>query len=260
MNRTVLIILMCAPFAIAQSKLAAPLAGVVRDSAQHLRLVDGISGNLLLRDTISTSVAGWAFDGHSGLAITDSQLLTLAAGGAIAQRIPKPDADAVLGPQNVFFPETAELWQTGPKGATEVSVEPAMIGGSVIAVGSMTAQATPLAVCRANVLWLLTVDTTTGAITHESTPAGAIGEQACISAQPGTLVVLNDRLLLATGQEILIQTAAGVERHISIGASRVTRAGAQWVEVESAGAPSRMIRINGDGETLYQLPAAKELP
>ncbi len=260
MNRTVLIILMCAPSAIAQSKLATPLAGVVRDSAQRLRLVDGISGNLLLRDTITTSVTGWAFDGHSGLAITDSELLALAADGVIAQRIPTADASAVLGPQNAFFPKTAELWQTGPKGASQVSVEPAMIGGSVIAVGPMNAQVTSLAVCRANVLWLLSVDTTTGAITHESASGGAIGGQACLSAQPGTLVVLSDRMLLAAGREVLVQTAAGVERHISIAADRLTQAGALWVEAESMGAPSRMIRMNNGGETVYQLPAAKELP
>lgn len=260
MSRTVLLILMCAPSAIAQPKLAAPLVGVARDSAQHLRLVDGISGNLLLRETITSSVAAWAFDGHSGLAITDTELLTLGAGGAIVQRIPAPDADAVLGPQNAFFPKTAALWQIGSKGASQVSLDPAMIGGSVIAVGPMNAQSTPLAVCRANVLWLLSIDTTTGAITQESAPEGAIGGQACLSAQPGALVVLSDRMLLATGREILIQTAAGVERHISIAADHLARAGAQWVEAESAGAPSRMIRITGGGETVYQLPNAKELP
>jgi hypothetical protein len=222
--------------------------------------VHGISGNLLLRDTISNSVAGWAFDGRSGLAQTDTEMLTLAADGTIAQRYPAPAADAVVGPQNAFFPKTAELWQTRSKGASPVSVEPAMIGGSVIAVGPMNAQAAQLAVCRANQLWLLSVDTTTGAITHESAPGGAIGERACLSAQAGALVVLSDRMLLAAGREILIQTTAGLERHISIAANRVTRVGAQWVEAETTGAPSRMIRITADGESVYQLPAAKELP
>lgn len=260
MSRAVVVVLMCAASAIAQPKLSAPLVGVARDSGHHLRLVDGVSGNFVLRDTIGTGVTDWAFDGNSGLAKTDTEWLTLGGNGAIVRRLPAPGRDAVLGPQNAFLPETAELWQAGPQGDSKVAIEPGAIAGSVIALGPTKARGAQLAVCRANQLWLLSINTTTGAVTHEWAPGGAIGEQACLSAGGGSLVVMSDRLLLATAKAILIQTAAGVERRIPISASHAVRAGAQWVQVESARAPSHIIRIASDGETVYQLPAAKELP
>jgi hypothetical protein len=166
----------------------------------------------------------------------------------------------VLGPQNAFFPETAELWQIGPRGYSQVPIAPAMIAGSVIALGPAKAHGVQLAVCRANALWLLSVDTTSGAITRELAPGGAIAEQACLAAGGGSLVLLPDRRLLATAHAILIQTVAGVERSFPISAGHLARAGEQWVEVESAGEPAHMIRITREGEKVYQLPAAKERP
>jgi hypothetical protein len=76
-------------------------------------------------------------------------------------------------------------------------------------------------------------------------------------------VVLSDRLLLTGSQELLVQTSAGVERRIPIpvghnAAPELHQVGEQWVQVESAGAPALMLRATVEGETLYQLPAAKE--
>ena len=250
MTRTLAILLMCGACAIAQTKLSAPLVGVARDSAQHLRLVHGVSGSFVLRETISDSVAAWSFDGTTGLMKTPTELWTLGANGEMIRRFPAPAGDAVLGPQSAFFPEAAELWQVGPKGEAKVPVDPAAIAGRVIALGPTKAQATQFAVCRANALWLLSISTTTGAVTRESMPGGAVGEQACLSAGPGSLVLVADRMLLATAHAILIQTAAGAERKIPVSASHASL----------AGAPVHMIRITSDGEKVYQLPAAKELP
>lgn len=245
---------------MAQPKLSAPFVGLARDSARHLRLVDGVSGNFVLQDTVNSSPVTWAFDGNGGLVKTDTELLTLGATGSIIGRRPAPQRDAVIGPQSAFFSETSELWQAGPQGDSAISIEPGALSGSVIALGPTKANSVPFAVCRANQLWLLSIDTTTGAVTHELAPGGVIGEQACLSAATGSLVLLADRMLLATAQGILIQASAGVERRIPILTSHATRAGAQWVEVESAGESSHIIRITSEGEKVYQLPAAKELP
>ncbi len=132
----------------------------------------------------------------------------------------------------------------------------------MIALGPGDARTAELAVCRAKQLWLVSVDGSSGAITHALPVGGTIGEQACVSGRVDSLVVLSDRLLLAASQELLVQTLAGVERRIPISTSHdaapvLHQAGDQWVQVESAGATALMLRATMEGETLYQLPAAK---
>jgi len=260
MSRRAVVFLLCVAPAIAQPKFSVPLVGIARDSQQQLRIVHGVSGTFVLHDVIGKNAVDWAFDGNGGLVNTGSELLTLGADGTVIRRRPVAQQEAVLGPQNAFFPETAELWQTGPQGDSKVPIAAAMIAGRVIALGPTKAHAVQLAVCRANAFWLLAVDATNGAITQELTLGGAIAEQACLAAGGGSLVLLPDRRLLATAHAILIQTAAGVERSIPIAAGHLVRAGEQWIEVEKSGEPAHMIRITREGEKVYQLPAAKERP
>jgi len=256
MNRAIVIVLMCGMSAMAQPRFSAPFVGIARDSKQQLRIVDGVSGTFVLRDTISEGTIDWAFDGKGGLVKTGAELLTLGTNGAVVQHQTAPQKEVVLGPQGAFFPETAKLWV----GEREVSIDPSVIVGSVIALGPVQGHDMQLAVCRSNEFWLISINTANGGVTRESQPGGAVGKQACLSPASGSLVLLADRMLLATTREILIQTAAGAERSIPISTNRLTRAGAQWVEAEGAGQAGRMIRINAGGEQVYLLPAAKERP
>jgi len=258
MSRTVAILLMCGACAAAQPRFSAPLVGLARDAKGHLRAVHGVSGNFMLRDAISGGVDAWAFDGNFGLVKTDRELLTLGANGTVVRRRPAPQTEAVLDAVSAFFPKTAELWQAGPEGYSKVSIEPGAIAGRVIALGATDAHEVQFAVCRDKQLWLLSINAVTGALAHERVPGGAIAEQACHATGAGSLVVMPDRMLLATGRAILIQTTAGVERRIAISASHAARAGEHWVEVEGPDGPARMIRITSEGENVYLLPAPKE--
>ena len=260
MNRTIAIFLMCGACAAAQPKFSAPLVGVARDAAEHLHAVHGVSGSFVLHDAIAGSVAGWAFDGNRGLVKTDRELLTLGANGTVVRRRAAPQTDTVLDPVSAFFPKTAELWQADQQGYSKVSIEPEAIAGRVIALGATDTHQVQFAVCRDGQLWLLFINATTGALERERVPGGAVAEHACLSTGAGSLLLLPDRMLLATGQGILIQTATGVERRIPISASHAARTGQDWVQVESAAEPARMIRITSEGEKVYQLPAPKERP
>ena len=260
MNRGAIIVFMCAACAVAQPKFSAPLAGIVRDSQQQLRLVHAVSGTFILHDVIGGTIVDWAFDGNTGLVKTNAELLVIGSNGAIIGRRSAPQQETVMGPQSAFFTATHELWQTGTNNVTKVPIEPAVIAGSVIALGPVSGHSVQVAVCRQSALWLLSVDTAHGAVTQELALGGAIGEQACLSKSSGSLVLLADRMLLATAHAVLVQTTAGTERSIPISAARVTRAGERWVEAESPGSPSHMIRITSDGEKAYQLPGSKELP
>jgi len=263
MKRVILIVLLCGAAGFAQSKFSTPLIGVARDTKQHLRLVEGVAGSFLLRDAVGAGAVNWAFASGSGLVKTDTELVVLGAHGSVNRTSAAPKGSAVLGTASAFFPATGELWAIGVRSNQQVPIDAAAIAGSVIALGPGSAHTAELAVCRATQLWLVSIDGTSGAITHERPLGGTIGEQACLSARAGALVVLRDRLLLATPQELLVYTLAGVERRIPIpmshnAAPELHQVGEQWVQVESTGAQAVMLRATTEGETLYQLPAAKE--
>ena len=250
--------LWCAVSAAAQPKLNAPMVGIARDSRQQLRMVHGLTGTFVLHNVIGENAVEWAFDGENGLAVTKSQLLILGAEGKVLATRSIPEGGTVAASQAVFLPAENELWLSGPKGlAAKVPVNPDLIGGRVLAVGSMQGHSVALAVCREAALWLLSIDTQKGTLLEESPQPEKISASACHSNGTRSLLLLSDRFLVATPHGLLVRTTAGVERTIPGAATHLARAGAGWVEMETGGAV-HMIRITADGEKVYQLPAAKE--
>jgi hypothetical protein len=259
MNRAVIVLALCVAAAAAQPKFTAPLVGVARDSRQQCRLIHGTAGNFVLSAAIGDAALDCAFDASGGLVRTQNELLVLDATGAVTRSLSAASGNVLLSPQNAYFPATGGLWQIGPRIDRRIPVELEAIAGTVMALGPANAGSLPLAVCRATQLWLLAIDETTGLVTRQTAEGGAIGAQACHPA--GALLVLADRLLLSTAQEVLVQTAAGLERRIAVPETSaaqptIRRAGEQWVQVEMGGSLSLMIRIATGGEELYQLPAA----
>ena len=249
----------CGISAVAQPKFGAPLMGVARDGQKQIRLVDGVAGNFVLRDAIDGKALDWAFAGR-GLVKTDRELLVVGATGAVVRRRAAPSGDAVLSPEAAFFPATGALWQIGAEKDHATQVPPEVVAGTVMALGPLDAGSVRLAVCRGDQLWLMVVDVKTGAIRHELSVGGAIGGAACRPARAASLVVMTDRLLLATAQELLVQTTAGTERRIPISGNpavrpEIHRTGEQWIEVESAGSMPLMVRLTAESEKLYHLPA-----
>jgi len=257
MTRLFVIAFLCAPGLTAQSKFSSPMIGMARDGHQQLRVVHGVPGTFIWRDAIGIKASDWAFDGSGGLVKTATELLTVAADGAIISRRPAPQRETVLGPQSAFFPDTAELWLVGLKGETKVPLDLEAVAGSVIALGPARAHSLQLAACRADALWLLVIDTRSGKITHEMAAGGMLA-QACRLDGSKRLVLLSNRLVLATPQAVVVQTTAGIERTIPVSGSRAVRAGNEWIAIENGCAPSKLIRLSSDSEKSYQLPAVKE--
>lgn len=264
MHRALVFLTLCGICAVAQPKFGAPLMGVARDGQKQIRLVDGVAGNFVLRDAIGGKALNWAFAGR-GLVKTDRELLVVGATGAVIRRRGTLSGDAVLSPEAAFFPATGALWQIGAEKDRATQVAPEVVAGTVMALGPLDAGSVRMAVCRGDQLWLLIVDATNGAIRHEMAVGGAIGGAACRPARVGSLVVMSDRLLLATAQELLVQTAAGSERRIPISGNpaarpEIHRTGEQWIEVESAGSMALMVRLTAENEKLYRLPASEARP
>jgi hypothetical protein len=256
MKRAVIFLAMCTIPSIAGSNLSAPLVGIARDSQKQLRPVSGLAGNFVLRGAIDGKASNWAYSGSVGLVKTDTDLLMLDADGNVTRRQSAPQTDVILSPDSAFFPDTGELWHAN----RAVWIEPGAISGKVVALGMASRRGIEMAICRANHLWLLTLDVKTGAIMREAAPGGAIGEQACQPAREDSLPLLNDRLLFVNAHQLITQTTAGDERHMDIPAShraQIHRAGEDWVQVELDNLPPKMIRITGEGETIYGLPVGR---
>jgi len=264
MHRAFVTLAFCGICAIAQPKFGAPLIGVARDGQKQIRLVDGVAGNFVLRGAIGGKALNWAFAGR-GLVKMDRELLVVGPTGAVMRRRGAPSGDAVLSPEAAFFPATGVLWQIGADKDRTVKVTPEVVAGTVMALGPLDAGSVPMAVCRGDQLWLLVVNVTTGAIRRELSVGGAIGDMACRPAGVASLVVTSDRLLLATAQELLVQTTGGSEHRIPISGNpaarpEIHRTGEQWIEVESPGSMALMVRLTAESEKLYRLPASGARP
>ena len=259
MKRAALIFPLCMAAALAASNWTAPLLGVARDANNQLHPVYGVAGNFVLRRALGGKAVNWAFDASGGLVEGDGELRVLDARANVIERRAAPADEVILSPRYAFFPKTGELWAAGAGGA--IGIERAAIAGRVIALGQADQRRIVLAACRANQLWLLTFNINGGALLHESAPGGVAGEQACAGGRG--LLVLQDRLLVVSAHEIVIQTAAGRERRLAIPpklATMIHRAGEDAVQVEIPGSPSLMVHITADGERFFELPAWEARP
>lgn len=262
MKRIAAFLLVCAACATAESNLGAPVVGMARDSQQRLRAVYGVAGSFVLREAISDKVLDWAFDGKGGLVKTDIELLSLDASGKVIGRRAVPRGDTVISPGAAFFSAAGELWLIGAHPDRKISIERNALGGDVVALGIPDSQSAPLAVCRANRLWLVTVDVASGAVTRETLAPSAIGDQACADA----LVWLEGNFLLATARGLITQSPAGEVHNLPTGGGdhgtkrEIHRAGDRWVQVESTGAAPVLVLVTSDSEKSYRLPAVEARP
>ncbi len=87
MNRAIFVVLLCGATGFAQTKFSAPLVGVVRDTEQHLRLVNGVAGNFVLGVAISAGAIDWAFGPNGGLLKTDAESVVLGAHGVVMRTV-----------------------------------------------------------------------------------------------------------------------------------------------------------------------------
>jgi len=261
MNRAAVFFLFGVTVAVAASNLSAPLVGLARDAKGTLHPVHGVAGSFVVRGAIAGDALDWAFDASGGLMKTANELRALDAQGNVIARRSAPGSEVVLNSRYAFFPETGELWRAQTDRG--ITIQSAAVGGRVMALGPANQREVVLAACRAGQLWLLTFDITNGALKHESAPGGELGEQACRAVDGAALLVLEDRLLLTTAHEIVIQTSTGHERRVPIPqnlGAQIHRAGEHSVEIEVSGSPSLLLRLVEDGERLYELPAAESRP
>lgn len=270
MHRAAIVIVACGLSALAASNLGAPVIGMARDSQKRLRFLHGVAGNFVLGAEIGGPVKTWAFAGSGGFANTETEILHLDAAGVPARSTPAPGGDALFAPGSAhsaslyFLSETGQLWQAGAREDRRSPIEAAAIGGEVLAIASPNLRQAELAVCRASHLWLLTIDLHAGSVIRETTVGGAIGESACQPLRPGALLILHGRLVLATAQDLILQSVDGVEHRIPLSGAgagqRIHQVGEDWVEIERTGHGPLLLRLLGDSGEVYRMPARAARP
>jgi len=271
MRKAILLSIICAVCAPAESNFRAPLVAVARDDVKQLRLVYGVTGNFILSDVIAKDVLSWAFSGAGGLVQTRTALLLVDPNGRITRSIKAPQGRPTLIapgtaslPALYFSSANSQLRQVRAETDQEVALEPQALAGNLVALHAVSQNRAELAVCRAGDLWLLTVKLGSGSVEHEVALGGAARAAACGTTRTAAVLLMNGSVIVASAKELIIQHAGGMERRIELNrggrsdhAHQIRQVGDGWIEVDSEKESPLLVRVAGAGEAIYRLPNAE---
>jgi len=256
MRRTLVILLLFTAPLSAQSGLAPPRVGYVRDGGDLLRPVLGIRANFILGDAVIENVRSAAFSGRSGLVRTGGEILVLDEQARIVIRQPVAGGDALFAfsadgsPGMVYLRETAELYRCQPEGLEPVPWDPSEIEGRVLSVGVFRAGLFSLVTDRGDGLWLLVASMATGRVRFQALLPGV---SAPVLLRP------DGGLLYAERGDLVIREPGATERRLPlpVAAAALEQMGEGWIHVRTSDdGPGLALRLNADGEQLYRLPGA----
>lgn len=244
-------LLLCVMPAFAQSAIAPPLLGIMRDSGNQLRRVFGVAGAFALSDAEQRDISGVAFSGRFGLVKTGSQVLVLDERGAVVRSLPAPQGKALFAfdaagrPGLCYFLDTAELWRIKSDGVLDVLH---LTTANVLAIALTDAERAKLVVYRDNGLWLVTRSVETGALETEEP----------LSGLSGPALFFKDGALIHSEADALIWN----ERRIRLPsrAETLERMGEEWILVGQRNALTLAVRLNGREVKSYRLPAVEAAP
>lgn len=267
MRKALLLTIICAVCAAAESSFHAPLVAVARDDFRQLRIVYGVTGNFILKDVIAKDVLNWAFSNAGGLVQTRTALLLVDANGRMTRSVKTAESPTLLAPGTASLPAlyyssaNSHLRQVRAETDQEVALEPEALAGDLVALRAVSRNRAELAVCRDRDLWLLTVKLSNGSVDREIAVGGSAGEAACGTAKTPAVLLMNGAVIAASATEIIIQNAGGMERRIEPhrrgqtgSAFQIRQAGDGWIEVDSEKNPPLLVRVAGAGEGTYRLP------
>ena len=247
-----------AGMAWAQTSLAPPQAGFMRDAADSLRPVYGIAGNFLLGSQVAGAVESAAYSGSFGLIKSSSAVSAIDGTGSIATTIATPDGPALFAfrrngePSLVYLPtaNTLLVWNAG-------AFEPVPFDPSTLDATAVLSLAAPrvghaaMIVQRDDGLWDVRIELSTGAIDSET-------------AMPGipapVLMLANGQVVYGDQNGIVLRASNGSERHISAdlpASFEFEQMDRDWIQLRDlAGGRQFAIRITENHEQFYQLPEA----
>jgi len=274
MNPLLLLVLMAA-----ESGIATPEVGFVRDRAGAVRPIYGLAGSFVPGPPAGFHATAAAFSETLRWIQTEESLFLLDEAGNLlykheASGSPAAFAFSADGTSAIaFVPETHELvaWaQAAPQPETDESderrrpprsiprrlrvlaLDPLQLAGDVVAAGFAGADRIRLVTRRDRGVWSLDVSLFTGEVEDE----------AILDGVSTPLLILPDgRLLFAAGAELVIRDQNGEETRLTAGAPVVVlelMAG-QWIHVvlEGTELASYALDVRTERPALYRLPEAR---
>ena len=241
----------------AQSGLAPPEIGYLRDSAGNVRPLLGISGTFWLEASVLPDASGVASSGRASMIATRYGLCVLDASGRAIGRI-WPAAGPVLfaftstgAPALAWLSSSQELLRWNGLQFERVSVDAGALGGAALSLAMPGPGSAAFLVQRGEQLWRVDLSLLDGSVLEaENIPAAAA---PAILLDDGTIVHAG-----ATGS-IVIRNPRGVERTAPFNGSPTgfTLLGQDWILVER-GSPAILSALRIGTGALFVLPEATE--
>lgn len=238
----------------AQSGVAPPLVGYIRDAERDLRPVLGVSGNFVLGDSVAHQVVSSAFSGSSGILKTESELKVFDRSGRITIGYPAPGGSAVFAfagdgsPALIYFTETKTLFQLRDGRLESVPLDANRVAGEVLSIAIESEAGAVLTVRRGAALWRLETNRYSGHILSER--LSVIINGPVLSRQDGTILFFDEQGLVIRNSDQsetrfpMLTAGLGFEE-----------IGEDWVDLRNAaGTAHASIQLRTG--RLYQLPAA----
>lgn len=233
--------------ALAQTTLAPPLAGTIRDATGALHSVVGVAGNFVVLDAGISNVVSAAFSGSAGLVKTDSQLLVLDALNNVQAAYDAPPGpglfafDAQGAPALAYY--SGMLYRIDSNGLAPVNWT-----GDVVSLAVVGPQWVTLISRNGGELRNVRINLATGDAETGSGLADAGGPMLLLPA--GGLLFTRDGAIAvrdSNGAERLLPAGLAVDYFEPMNSS--------WIAVRESG-PGRLfaLRITPRTLDLYQLP------
>ena len=243
----------------AQTALAPPEVGFMRDSSDSLRPVHGIAGNFLLGDPVAAGVVSAGYSGSFGLIKSGPAVMVMDRTGSIIASSEAPD-----GPAQFAFSRTGEpAWAYLSTGGTllawdagafaPVPFDAVALGGPVIAIAAADSEHAALIVQRDDGLWDVRVQRATGEIDRQSAIGGVTAP---------VLMLASGDLVYAETDGLVVRKPDASERHIAAAlpaSFAFQQMGDEWIQVRDLTGDAQLaIRITENREQVYQLPEVSQ--
>ena len=242
--------------AIAQSTLAPPALGFVRDNGGALRPVLGLAGNFILGDPIVSNVSSTAFSGSFGFAKTSGALIIFDARGRTILSSDAPPGPALFafsrtGQQGlVFYPQSGALLSWNNGALADLALDSASLGGKALSIAFTDANHIMFLVDRGE-LWAVRIALDSGEPDLQFSIHG-------VSAP--VLMLANGNMLLSTSKGLVMRSAKGIEEHLDVLPlvnSTLNPMGDGWIHLLAPpGQPQFALQLSG--RRMYQLPEAAQ--
>jgi hypothetical protein len=240
----------------AQTALAPPQIGFIRDSTGSLRPVYGIAGNFVLGNSTLANVDDAAFSGTFGILKDPSTLTVVDRQGQVVGNQYAPAGPALFAfsasgaPALVYLPDASVLLQWSNGVFQQVPFVPST---TVVSIASVGAGQAALILQGDDGLWDLRLRLSTGEV---------LSQTALVGTTATAFMFATGDLIYGDANGIVVRKPDGSEKHIDAqlpATFRFQQMGEGWIQVSDlATGQQYAIRLTAGLEQFYVLPGTDQ--